>query len=145
MTLTWLTSYLSVMKNDLDNILTKSHKSFGKRTLHKDALNRLIVDYVQRMNNLRLNFLVQLSIIQCACYLREFQVQLSLDTRRVIATASHSEGKDRGIFDDLDTSDVGIPAAPVNMRLDLFPPVLQIQTCRYPFDRDSCNRRSESP
>ena len=46
------------MKIDLESIFTKSHKSLGKRTLHKDALGRLNEDYMKRINNLRLNFLV---------------------------------------------------------------------------------------
>ena len=46
------------MKDNLDDILKKSHKSFGKRMLHKDSLSRLNADYVRRMDDLRLNFLV---------------------------------------------------------------------------------------
>ena len=49
------------MKEDIDEVLNKSHKSLGKRTLHKDALSRLNTDCVKRMDDLRLNFLVRLT------------------------------------------------------------------------------------
>ena len=46
------------MKTDLESILTKSHKSWGKRILQKDALGRLNADYAKRMNSLSRNFQV---------------------------------------------------------------------------------------
>lgn len=53
-----LTKCLLKMKDDLDEILKKSHKSFGKRMLHRDQLSRLNANYVRHMDDLRLNFLV---------------------------------------------------------------------------------------
>ncbi|KAF8346559.1 hypothetical protein F5887DRAFT_85666 [Amanita rubescens] len=79
-------SCLLTMKEDIDEVLNKSYKSLGKRTLHKDALSRLNTDCMKRMDDLRLNFLVQ----------------LGLDTRRIIASGYNEA---YGAFEDIDTSD----------------------------------------
>jgi len=79
-------SCLLTMKEDIDEVLNKSYKSLGKRTLHKDALSRLNADCMKRMDDLRLNFLVQ----------------LGLDTRRIIASGYNEA---YGVFEDIDTSD----------------------------------------
>ncbi|KAF8346568.1 hypothetical protein F5887DRAFT_1073245 [Amanita rubescens] len=55
-------SCLSSMKDDLLVILKKSHKSFGKWTLYKDALSRLNANYTKHIGDLRLNFMLQLDL-----------------------------------------------------------------------------------